>query len=75
MVKRRQKPFGERIRAARQAAGLTQADAARAAGISQPYLADLERGNNDPEEATARAVRRLARLKSKLSRVLRIESL
>ena len=67
--------FGARIRAAREAAGLTQTAAASAAGISQPYLADLEAGKKDPEATTTEAIARLARLKSRLVKALGLESL
>ena len=68
-------PFGVRIKTAREAAGLTQAVAAEAAGISQPYLADLEAGKKDPETAVSTALGRLADLKTRLAKALGVESL
>jgi transcriptional regulator with XRE-family HTH domain len=35
---------GRRLRSAREAAGLGQGEAADRAGLSRPYLSDLERG-------------------------------
>ena len=43
-----EKPFAVRLRKARQQAGLTQRQAADAAGISQPHWAKLELGIRDP---------------------------
>lgn len=46
--------YGQRLRAMRTAAGLTQAALAKLAGISNVYLSDVERGNRHPfpEETT-----------------------
>jgi len=56
-----EKPFAVRLRKARQQAGMTQRQAADAAGVSQPVWANLELGTRDPlatvrriEEATAK---------------------
>lgn len=38
--------FGERLKAARKAHGITQAELAKLAGISQTTIADIERGRN-----------------------------
>jgi len=46
-------PFAERLRAAREAAGMTQAQAADAAGIRQPDWSDYETGNVQPSLAQA----------------------
>lgn len=49
--------IGKRLKSAREAAGLNQVECAKAAGISQPYLAQIEAGNKQP---TTEVLRRLA---------------
>lgn len=44
--------FGKRVRALRDAAELTQDEVAAAAGIRQPYVADIERGVINPTVTT-----------------------
>ena len=43
--------YGEMIRAARKAAGKTQAEVAEHMGFSGPYLCDLERDRRGPLDA------------------------
>ncbi len=50
----------ETIKAAREAAGLTQTDVAGEAGISQAYLSQLEAGKKDPFTKPDELLRRLA---------------
>ena len=40
--------FGPRLRAIREAAGLTQAQLAERLGVSVPRVSDLERGRREP---------------------------
>lgn len=40
--------IGKRLKSAREAAGLNQVECAKGAGISQPYLAQIEAGNKLP---------------------------
>lgn len=40
--------IGKRLKSAREAAGLSQMECAKAAGISQPYLAQIEAGSKNP---------------------------
>ncbi|MEV7394367.1 helix-turn-helix transcriptional regulator [Streptomyces sp. NPDC091215] len=54
----RRADFGERLRAARQTAGLTQEELAERAGIDRPAYSEIERGLRD----------------ARLSTLLRIES-
>lgn len=44
--------FGRRLRLARKEAGLTQKEAARRAGITQPSLSELENGHHEESIAT-----------------------
>jgi ribosome-binding protein aMBF1 (putative translation factor) len=44
--------FGEAVRVAREAAGLTQAELARRIGSTQPAMARLEMGGTDPKLST-----------------------
>jgi predicted nucleotidyltransferase len=53
----------ERIRAMRKAAGLTQAQLAERAGISQPKLSAYERGVIEPSSRTVERIERAARLR------------
>ncbi|OCJ02454.1 transcriptional regulator [Rhizobium sp. AC27/96] len=46
----------DQIRAARAMLGLTQADLAKAAGISTTGLNNIERGTADPKASTLRAI-------------------
>jgi ribosome-binding protein aMBF1 (putative translation factor) len=48
--------FGERVRAFRTAAEMSQADLAAAAGMRQPYVADIERGVINPTLTTIAAL-------------------
>ena len=48
--------LGERIAAERAANGLTQAALARAAGIAQPTLSNLEAGHRDAAWSTVQAI-------------------
>jgi transcriptional regulator with XRE-family HTH domain len=41
--------IGKRLKSAREAAGLNQVECAKAAGISQPYLAQIEAGSKQPK--------------------------
>lgn len=41
--------IGKRLKSAREAAGLNQVECAKAAGISQPYLAQIEAGSKAPK--------------------------
>lgn len=50
-------PIGPRLRALRQASGRTVASVATDAGLSVPYIANLENGRGNP---TTNALRRLA---------------
>lgn len=50
------KGFGTMLRRARTRAGLSQGEAARAAGIPQPYLSVLEAGQRVPSQAVAYAL-------------------
>lgn len=52
-----QRRFGLNLKAERDAAGLSQADVAKAAGMAQPDVAELEAGRKN---ATLRTMRRLA---------------
>lgn len=47
----------DQIRAARAMVGLTQAELARAAGLSVTGLNNIERGAADPKASTLRAIR------------------
>jgi predicted transcriptional regulator len=49
-------PTPEDLRRWRQALGLTQAEVARRAGVSQPLIARIERGGVDPRLSTLRAI-------------------
>lgn len=49
-------PLPAELRALRRKLGLTQADVARAAGVSQPLVARIESGNVDPRLSTLRSV-------------------
>ena len=49
--------IGRRVKSAREAAGINQAECAQKAGISQPYLANIELGVKNP---SANVLRRLA---------------
>lgn len=49
-------PTGEDLRRWRQRLGLTQAEVARRAGVSQPLIARIEKGSVDPRLSTLRAV-------------------
>lgn len=48
--------FGERVRAFRTTAEMSQADLAAAAGMRQPYVADIERGVINPTLTTIAAL-------------------
>ncbi len=48
--------FGERVRAFRTAAEMSQANLAAAAGMRQPYVADIERGVINPTLTTIAAI-------------------
>lgn len=48
--------IGRRIAAARNRAGISQASAAAAAGIGQPYWADIEGGHKEPTLAVLRKI-------------------
>lgn len=50
----------ETIKAVREAAGLTQTDVAKSAGISQAYLSQLESGKKDPFTKPEELLKRLA---------------
>jgi len=54
--------FGPMLRAARARAGLQMRDAARQAGISAGYLADLEHGRRCPSVAVAAELYRVLAL-------------
>jgi predicted transcriptional regulator len=49
-------PTPEDLRRWRQALGLTQAEVARRAGVSQPLIARIERGSVDPRLSTLRSI-------------------
>lgn len=49
-------PLPTEVRALRKKLGLTQAEVARAAGVSQPLIARIERGSVDPRCSTMAAV-------------------
>lgn len=49
-------PLPAELRALRRRLGLTQAEVARAAGVSQPLVARIESGGVDPRASTLRAV-------------------
>lgn len=53
--------IGERIRTMRKAAGLTQGELAEGAGLSQPFLSQVEKGTKNPRlenlEGLARALK------------------
>jgi predicted transcriptional regulator len=49
-------PTGDDLRRWRQALGLTQAEVAKRAGVSQPLIARIEKGTVDPRLSTLRAV-------------------
>lgn len=49
-------PTPEQLRAFRLELGLTQAELARAAGVSQPLIARVENGSVDPRFSTLRAI-------------------
>lgn len=57
-IRARRAAFGERLRTARQTAGLTQEELAERAGIDRPAVSEIERGLRD----------------ARLSTLLRIES-
>ena len=48
----RQRAFGERVRARRQAAGLTQEALAHRAGVHRSYVGSLETGGRNPSLET-----------------------
>lgn len=48
-----------RLRALRRAREMTQAELARLAGISTPYVCEIEKGKVAPSLATARALARV----------------
>jgi DNA-binding XRE family transcriptional regulator len=48
--------FAEKVRRARTRIGLTQAEVAASAGLTQQYLSIIERGNVSPTLATAAAI-------------------
>ena len=48
--------FGERVRTFRTAAEMSQAELAAAAGMRQPYVADIERGRTNPTLTTLAAL-------------------
>ena len=50
----------ETIKAVREAAGLTQTDVAKSAGISQAYLSQLEAGKKDPFTKPDELLKRIA---------------
>lgn len=51
-------PAPEDVRRWRQALGMTQAELARRAGVSQPLIARIERGGVDPRMSTLRSILR-----------------
>lgn len=50
------KGLGERMRAVRVAHGLTLADVASAAGLSVPYVSEMERGTRSAQAGAVRAL-------------------
>ena len=50
--------IGKRLKAARRAAGLTQTDLAAAIGVSQPTVANWEKGGHEPNRANLERVAR-----------------
>lgn len=50
--------WGQRLVAARRAAGLTQVQLAAAAGVPQQYISHWERGRNAPRDANRIALAR-----------------
>jgi DNA-binding XRE family transcriptional regulator len=48
--------FADKVRSARTKIGLTQAEVAASAGLTQQYLSIIERGNVSPTLATAAAI-------------------
>lgn len=48
----RRQAFGERLRAARRAAGLTQEQLAQRAGLDRPAYSEIERGQRDARLTT-----------------------
>lgn len=48
-----------RFKSARLAAGMSQADVADAAGLSQPFIAQIERGLKQPSVETAQTLARV----------------
>jgi transcriptional regulator with XRE-family HTH domain len=48
--------FGERLRAIRRAAGLTQVELAARSGVSQPSISQYEAGDTEPAWSTVAAL-------------------
>jgi transcriptional regulator with XRE-family HTH domain len=58
------KELGEKIRKAREKAGLTQAEVATKAGINVSYYAEIERGEVNPSVKKLRDIAKVLKLKS-----------
>ena len=59
-----QKQFGERLKNAREKAGLTQADVATKSGINVSYYARIERGEINPSFVKIRGIMKALKMKS-----------
>lgn len=59
-----QKQFGEKLKTAREKAGLTQADIAAKTGINVSYYARIERGEINPSFVKIRSIMKALKMKS-----------
>lgn len=59
-----QKQFGERLKNAREKAGLTQADVSAKTGINVSYYARIERGEINPSFVKIRSIMKALKMKS-----------
>lgn len=58
------KDLGGKIRKARELARLTQAEAAKAAGVNVSYYAQIERGEVNPSYEKLQAIAKVVKMKS-----------
>lgn len=59
-----QKQFGDKLKGAREKAGLTQADVAEKSGMNVNYYARIERGEINPSFVKIRSILKALKIKS-----------